>query len=80
MTEHVDRLNQPIKEGSTVAFPVSATVLGIGSVQKLHPKMLTIKAIDCERQLWRGTAKRYPAQIVVLNEIPETLMYLLKNA
>lgn len=74
---HSDRLGQAIKEGSIVAFPISATMLGIGSVTKLSPKTIRVKEVDTKKRSWGGTAQRYPGETVVLNEIPEMLMYLI---
>lgn len=70
--KHVDKIGQSIEVGSVVAYPISGTMLGVGVVQKLHNIMISIKADS-----WRGEVKKYPAHVVAINSIPETLMYLL---
>ncbi len=72
---HTDKIGQSIEIGSVVAYPISGTLLGVGVVEKLHNIMITVK--DTTTHSWRTEVKRYPAQVVIINGIPETLMYLL---
>lgn len=72
---HTDKIGQSIEVGSVVAYPISGTLLGVGVVEKLHNIMITVK--DTTTHSWRSEVKRYPAQVVVIHSIPETLMYLL---
>ena len=74
MTEFNDKLGQPIEVGSIVAYPISASTIGIGKVTKLNEKMITISALQTKRP---NTVRKYYAQVVSIGDIPETLMYLL---
>lgn len=73
---HSDKIGQAIEVGQIVAYPISGTLLGVGVVEKTHNIMITVKETSAERT-WRSEVKRYPNQVVVINNIPETLMYLL---
>lgn len=70
--EHHDRLNRLLSVGDYVAFPISND-LELGIVQKLNPKMLTVKPLKRSYSM-----NKYPRDTVKLNE-EEMVIYLLKN-
>ena len=74
--KHVDRIGRNIEVGSIVCYPKSTSMLGIGKVEKLNAKMINIKGIE-EKRSWAN--RKYPDQVVVIGDIPETLMLLLKQ-
>lgn len=75
VSAHPDKLGNDIVAGSCVAFP-SYNTLMIGIVDKLTPKMVQITEVNNIR--YKYTIKKYPHDIVVLNNADIT-MYLLKN-
>jgi hypothetical protein len=70
--EHKDILERPLNVGDYVAFPES-NILKIGIIQKLNPKMLTIKGITSS---WNS--KKYPKDCAKLDG-PELTMFILKR-
>jgi len=74
--KHKDRIGRNIEVGSIVCFPESTSMLGVGRVEKLNAKMINIKGIEQKRQY---TSRKYPTEVVVISDIPETLMLLLKQ-
>lgn len=79
MTEqikHTDKIGRPIDVGSIVCYPMSTSSLGVGRVEKLSPKMINIKELAGKYQY---TSRKYPNEAVVISDIPETLMLLLKQ-
>lgn len=77
LLQHKDKIGQAVEIGKVVAYPISGTQLGVGVVEKIHNIMITVKSVSDKS--WRGEVHRYPAQVVIINNIPETLMYLLTN-
>jgi hypothetical protein len=77
LPQHKDKIGQSIELGKIVAYPVSGTQLGVGVVEKIHTVMITVKNVSDKG--WRREVHRYPAQVVIINDIPETLMYVLTN-
>ena len=78
LPEHKDKIGQAIEIGSIVAYPISGTRIGVGSITKLHPVMITVK--DISGRGWPPDVKRRSDQVVAINGIPETLMYLLTKS
>jgi hypothetical protein len=76
LLQHKDKIGQAVEIGKVVAYPVSGTQLGVGIVEKIHNIMITVKSTTDDIS-WRREVHRYPAEVVVINDIPETLMYLL---
>lgn len=76
---HSDKLGRPVDLGSIVAFPASSTRIGVGSIEKVHPKMVSIKELNSEQRSWRVLHMKYPNEVVLIGDIPETLMFLLKG-
>lgn len=73
---HVDKIGRSVEQGSIVCYPIATSILGVGRVEKLSPKMITIVGL-IERH--RYSARKYPSEVVVISDIPETLMLLLKQ-
>jgi hypothetical protein len=72
--EHKDRLGREITVGDCVAYP-SNNSLYIGTVTKLHTKMIGVTAIGSK---YKSSSNKYPQEIVKL-EGPDVTMYLLMN-
>ena len=72
--EHRDKLGRLLKAGDCVAYPSSNSLI-IGTIKKLNPKMVSVACIG----KYRWTQKKYPADLVLLED-PEVTMYLLKES
>ena len=78
MTEivHKDILGNVLKLGDSVVYP-DHNRIKIGTVLKLTPKMVNVKAIS---RSWKKTPDRkYPKELLVIND-PKLTMYILKNS
>ena len=72
---HNDLLGQILSIGDCVVFPINSG-LSLGTVVKLHPKMISIKRVDPK---WSWTMNKYPNALVKVQGADVT-MYLLKNS
>jgi hypothetical protein len=74
MTDAVDRIGQPVKVGSPVAFPISASMIGIGRVEKITPKQFKIKPINYSHFIYKNQS-----EIISLDDNPKIIEYLLSQ-
>ena len=72
---HLDKLGRELKVGDCVAYP-SHNTLYIGTIQKLHNKMVGVAKLPAGR--WGGESNKYPQDMVLL-EGADVTMYVLKN-
>lgn len=78
MTEHRDRLGRIIKIGDFVAA-ADNNRLSVGTICRLHPKMIQYQTISHEKY-WHGRRiNKYPGDVVVVTG-PEVSMFILKNS
>jgi hypothetical protein len=73
---HLDKLGKTIEVGVVVAFPESNS-LQIGTVYKITNKMIAIQRLP--KLKWRSTYRKYPADVVIINDADVT-MYVLKHS
>ncbi len=73
--EHKDIIGNLIKVGDTVVSP-NGTRLYVGVVEKINPKMINVKLVATS---WRGTERRYPQELLVVND-PKVTLYLIQNS
>lgn len=74
--EHRDRLGKLINIGDFVAAADNGS-LSVGTICKLHPKMIQYQTISQEKY-WHGRrVNKYPYDVVIV-EGPHISMYLLK--
>lgn len=71
---HKDIIGNIIKEGDAVVSP-HGTYLHVGIVEKLNPKMVTVKLVA--HSGWRSSAMRYPSELLVVED-PKVTLYLLQ--
>jgi hypothetical protein len=67
LTEVFDKIGQPIKVGSIVAAPCSASMITINRVEKITPKQLRLS----------NTSYKYHHEVICLDEMEATVMYLM---
>ena len=70
---HKDILGTTIQVGDVVAYP-DHNSMRIGSITKLNPKMVNVKAVQKSYN-----DRKYPHELLVVND-PKITMYMLKNA
>ena len=70
---HKDILGTTIQVGDTVAYP-DRNSMRIGSVTKLNPKMVNVKAVQRSYD-----DRKYPNELLVVND-PKITIYMLKNS
>jgi len=73
---HLDKLGREIEVGDAVCYPVLNS-LEVGTVKKLHAKMITVWEAGQTHYSWYSGSKKYPKDLVKV-EGPEVTMYLLK--
>ena len=73
---HLDKLGREIEVGDAVCYP-DRNSLELGTVKKLHAKMITVWEAGRTNYLWYSGSKKYPQDLVKV-EGPEVTMYLLK--
>lgn len=71
---HNDKLGRPLNVGDIVVVPYSATSTLVCRITKITAVMLTVAPIG---KKW--TKLKYPNEVVFIGEIPETMLYLLKQ-
>ena len=76
--DHKDILGQDVVVGSIVVVPTGTRNMAVCKVTKVSPKMVTVERIDGNS---RSTISRlrYPGDICVIEQLPETALFLLKN-
>jgi hypothetical protein len=72
---HHDKLGREIGKDSIVVCAAGMRDIEIGVVMKWTAKMVRIRPIGSRSSV--GTL-RYPSELVIINDIPETMLYLLK--
>lgn len=78
MTEHRDHLGRIIKIGDFVVT-VHNNNLSVGTVCRLHPKMIQYQTIS-DYHFWNNRKiNQYPKDVVVI-EGPEVSMFILKHS
>lgn len=71
-----DAIGQEIFQNSVVAAPLSTSSLLIGMIEKISPKMVTIRGITAGRKY---TVKKYHKEIVVISDSPAASMFVLTH-
>lgn len=74
--QHKDKIGQDIANDSIVIIPVSKTTVEVCSIVKSTNKMIRCQHVGKPRNKWNQSL-RYPNQVVVINDIPESTFYLL---
>lgn len=74
--EHKDKLGRILKVGDAVCYP-SHNSLELGTVKKLHPKMVKVWEAGVRHSTYYTGANKYPNDLVIV-EGAEVTMYLLK--
>lgn len=75
-----DKLGQEIKEGSVVAAPFGKSDLKICRVLKIAPKQLKVADVSVvDTSQYGATKYKTHSEVVCLDEMEATVMYLLQN-
>ncbi len=75
-----DRLGQELKEGSIIAAPHTRASIVIGRITKITPKMVRFEDIDrkpLRAQSARPTHTKYHNEVICLDELEETVMFMM---
>lgn len=72
--EHNDKLGRPLNVGDIVVVPYSSTSTLVCRITKMTAVMLTVTPVGQSR-----VKHKYPNEVVFIGEIPETMLYLLKQ-
>lgn len=75
--KHTDILGQDINIGDIVVTAVGTRNLEVCKVLKLTPKMVSIQKMGTKRS--SISKLRYPGDLCVIVNLPETYLYVLKN-
>lgn len=70
---HKDKFGRHIGIDTVVVASVGTREIDVFTVLKQSPKMVTIKRVGPRNY----TVLRYPEELIVINDIPETAVYLL---
>jgi hypothetical protein len=73
-----DKIGQEIKVGSIVAAPYTKTLLNICKIQSILPKTVKLEGINCKLN-YRNTVYKKHHEVVCLDEMEATVMFLLKQ-
>lgn len=74
-----DRLGQELKEGSVVVAPDTKTSMFIGRVLKITPKQVKLENLDKAKSQWRRHPYKYHHEVVCLDQMQATVLYLLSR-
>lgn len=72
-----DRIGQLIDVGDIVAVPYTASMIKICTVEKITPKMVSVRTVATEKQGFSGR-KRH-TDVIRLNDIEDLVMYIMAN-
>jgi hypothetical protein len=72
-------MGQEVRVGSIVVAPDSKTSMFIGRVIKITPKQLRLENLDIAPSTYRREPYKYHHEVVCLDQMQETVMYLLKR-
>lgn len=71
-----DKLGQDVKVGSIVVAPNGNRNIQIGRVTRITPKMVRVDNINSR---WSSDELKYHDQIVCIDEMEQTVLYLLSR-
>ena len=72
--EHNDKLGRPLNVGDIVVVPHFKTSTLICRITKMTAVMLTVAPVG---KTW--TTLKYPNEVVFIGDVPEIMLYLLKQ-
>lgn len=70
---HKDKFGRDIGLDTVVVASVGTREIDVCTVVKQSPKMVTVKRVGSKNY----TVLRYPEELIVINDIPETAVYLI---
>lgn len=74
-----DKIGQDIRVGSIVAVPNSKTNLEICRVIKIMPKQLRCEKVEGNISRWHGIWNKYHNEVICLDEMEQTVMYMMSR-
>ena len=72
---HKDKFGRDIGKDTIVVASIGTREIDVCTVVKQTPKMVTLKRVGSTSNRY-GTFLRYPEELIVINDIPETAVYL----
>lgn len=73
---HKDKFGRDIGKDTVVVASIGTREIDVCTVVKQTPKMVTLKRVGSTS---RWTFQRYPNELIVINDIPETAVYLFTH-